>query len=75
MGHDVILTNLLYYPELVFANPNLVNELLNPEKLSILPKAKFGFELLNFIVGQGLINTEGEKWKVKRKIMSKVFNF
>lgn len=75
MGHDVILTNLLYYPELVFTNPSLVNELLNPEKLPILPKAKFGFELLNFIVGQGLLNSEGEKWKNKRKIMSKVFNF
>lgn len=30
---------------------------------------------MSFIVGNGLIFSEGESWKRKRKIMSKVFNF
>ena len=74
-GYDVIVTNLLEQPHIIFINWKMIKELFNPQKVNVLVKSDVGLQLLKAIGGRGFFFSEGEKWKNKRKVMSRIFNF
>lgn len=69
------MTNLALYPHLIFLNLNLGKEILTPDKVNTLPKIDIGIKILKHVAGEGLVLIEGERWKARRKIISKAFNF
>ncbi|EAS05241.2 cytochrome P450 family monooxygenase (macronuclear) [Tetrahymena thermophila SB210] len=72
-GEDAILSNLLDRALLIFTNPNLINEFLQNQQNYI----KFEAPVVGFkqFLGNGIALEEGEKWKSKRKFISKLFKF
>ena len=48
---------------------------MGPEKVMILPKECKMTEVFYSIVKNGLVAVEGKKWKHRRKLISKVFNY
>lgn len=48
---------------------------MGPEKVMILPKECKMAEVFYSIVKNGLVAVEGKKWKHRRKLISKVFNY
>lgn len=50
-------------------------EVISAEKFLNLPKVKLSMQLINHTIGEGLAFVEGNKWKDRRKIVSKAFNF
>ncbi|KAL4511182.1 hypothetical protein ABPG73_008260 [Tetrahymena malaccensis] len=72
-GEDAILTNLLDRPLLILTNPNLINEFLQNQQNYI----KFEAPVAGFkqFLGNGIALEEGDKWKSKRKFISKLFKF
>ena len=54
---------------------NMGKEVLSAEKFQNLPKVQLSQQLLNHTIGEGLAFVEGAKWKDRRKIVSKAFNF
>lgn len=65
----------MQHPHLVFLNLKLGRDMLSAEKATILPKVQFLFRILLKNFGEGLVFVEGEKWKNRRRIISKAFNF
>ncbi|KAL4484644.1 hypothetical protein ABPG74_019821 [Tetrahymena malaccensis] len=72
-GEDAILSNLLDRALLIFIQPNLINEFLQNQQNYV----KFEAPLVGFkqFLGKGIALEEGEKWKNKRKFISKLFKF
>ncbi|KAL4474469.1 hypothetical protein ABPG72_016147 [Tetrahymena utriculariae] len=72
-GEDAILTNLLDRALLIFTNPSLINEFLQNQQNYI----KFEAPVIGFkqFLGNGIALEEGQKWKSKRKFISKLFKF
>ena len=62
-------------PHVVFINLKLGREVLTADKVMILPKVSFLFRILLQKFGEGLVFVEGEKWRSRRKVISKVFTF
>ena len=54
-------------------NSELLMEIMGPEKVMILPKEKNLAEVFFSLVKKGLIAVEGNEWKHRRKMISKVF--
>ena len=74
-GHDIIVTNIMNSTQLIFLDLKLGQEMLSADKLNTLPKVAYPLQLLIHMFGQGLVFLEGDRWKSRRKILSKVFNF
>lgn len=72
---DVILTNTANIIVLFLTSPDLIKEYFNMENALLLEKSKVLTLGLKKIAGKGLFLSEGNEWKKKRKILSKVFNF
>lgn len=72
---DAVIGNIFDREFVVFIEPNLGKEMLSAEKINVFPKEKNIIEGIKMIVGEGMVFTEGDPWKNKRKLMSKVFNF
>lgn len=71
----MIISNLMHHPHLVFLNLKLGRDMLSAEKVAILPKVQFLFKILLKKFGEGLVFVEGEKWKNRRRLISKAFTF
>jgi len=41
----------------------------------MLPKVTLGLQVIRELAGKGFFFSEGEAWKNKRKMMSKIFHF
>lgn len=65
----------MQHPHLIFLNLKLGRDMLSAEKTTILQKVQFLFRILLKKFGEGLVFVEGEKWKNRRRIISKAFNF
>ena len=74
-GYDVVLTNILNYPQLLFLNPKLARQVVSVEKVNNCLKVSSPLQLLIYSMGQGLVFLEGDRWKNRRKILSNAFNF
>ena len=57
-----------------FLHPDLVKELLSFEKQMIFQKTKLELDCFRRL-GIGIVFSEGEAWKKKRKIVTEIFNF
>lgn len=49
--------------------------LITSDKAMILPKVSFLFKIFLQKFGEGLVFIEGERWRSRRKIISKAFTF
>ena len=58
---------------LVIMNPKLVKEVLTPDKVDIYHKDSFILRGMTALMGKGLLLNEGDRWRNKRKIVSKLF--
>lgn len=56
-------------------NFSLIKEIISFDKISILSKVPTGFEGIRYVLDGGIVYTEKDKWKNRRKILSKIFNF
>lgn len=74
-GYDVAVANMIQHPHIVFINLKLGRDLLTADKTMVLPKVSFLFKLLLQNFGEGLVFIEGEKWRNRRKTISKAFTF
>lgn len=52
--YDVIISNIVFYPSLVFANINLGKEILAADKVFTAPKISLSMKLLKHTIGEGL---------------------
>ena len=53
----------------------MLKEILSPDKVMILPKEKKIIEVFFSILPKGLVAIEGNEWKHRRKLISKVFTY
>ena len=65
--------NILTKPQIVVMNPELLKEFLGPEKVMILQKEKSLAEVFYSVVKKGLVSIDGNWWKHRRRMISKVF--
>ena len=70
-----MIGNVFDKADITLIEPTLGKELLSAEKLNIYPKETAVIEGIKLIMGEGLAFSEGDSWKNKRKLMSKVFSF
>ena len=56
-------------------HPDLIKEFYNQENNDSYPKKSDMLGPLRRLIGDGLIFSEGNRWKTKRKILNRVFNF
>ena len=56
-------------------NPELMKEIISSDKIMILPKEKNLAAVFFSLFKKGLVATEGNQWKHRRKLLSKVFTY
>ena len=70
------MTNVLQHPEIIVLNFDLIKDVLTPEKLNVLHKHTGGpYEVFYSLVKKGIVFSEDNIWKKKKKLLSKVFNY
>ena len=67
--------NILKYPLIEIINPDLLQEFFQPDKVHIYEKVPKIIDHFRRAIGEGVVFSEGTKWKKKRKIMNAVFNY
>jgi cytochrome P450 len=75
IGTDFSISNLFNSIIIVVTNPEIMKELFTPDKVDIHHKLGVFFRGMTTLIGEGLIFSEGDGWKRKRKITSKLFTF
>lgn len=73
--YDVSLGNNGGKHEIDIVNPKLIKEFLNSDNLINFHKVKMYQRVLSRVMGNGLVLSEGENWKKKRRIISNIFNY
>ena len=71
---SVALSNILAHPNITLMDLDLIKEMVSSDKYLIMEKEKDLFEVFFSIVRRGLVVSEGNEWKNKRKLLSNVFN-
>ena len=71
---DIIITNALVRPNIVLMNANMIKEMMTSEKMMVLHKEKDLNQVLFSTITNGIIGLEGDDWKNRKKMLSKVFN-
>lgn len=73
---DLVIGNIIEKVFIYFAHPDLIKEFVSGNVIHKYHKYSKLAEPLKLVFGEGgLVFSEGEDWKNKRKLMSKVFNF
>ena len=72
-GYDVIIHNALNTVFLEIENPEMIKEIVQPKVMQ--PKFRKLFSHFIRTFGYGLLFSEKELWKGKKKILTEVFNF
>lgn len=72
---DVTISNVLDKVFIFLVNPDLMREFLSGNTPYIYKKMDMLVAGTKAAFGEGLLFSEGEVWKSKRKLLSKVFNF
>lgn len=73
--YDLIIGNSFNRVAFQFFSPKLIKEFCDKERDWYYEKDEKINELLLMIIGRGLVLSEGEVWKKKRKTLNQVFNF
>ena len=74
-GYDVAVFNIVNKIDIDLIHPDLIQEFLSGENLQNYEKADLDIASTKRAVGEGLVFSEGKKWKMKRKVLNAVFNF
>ena len=74
-GHDVVVMNILSRISIDLMHPDLVQKFLSVENFQSYQKDPLDIEFMKRSIGEGLLLSEGKKWKMKRKVLNAVFNF
>ena len=61
--------------EVDLIHPDLLQEFFSADKLPYYAKVQLTKDLLKRGAGEGLVFSEGDQWKMKRKVLTEVFNF
>ena len=70
-----MVLNVYNQVEVALIHPDLLQEFFSADKLSFYAKMKFFKDILKRGTGEGLLFSEGDQWKMKRKVLTEVFNF
>ena len=73
--HDVAVFNIFNDIFLELIHPDLQQEFLSAEKLPFYAKRARERDGFGRVSGEGLVTSEGKAWKMKRKVLTEVFNF
>ena len=73
--YDVAVMNAMNYVFVDLIHPNLQQEFSSSESLNNFQKAKGEIRNISRATGVGLVASEGKEWKVKRKVLTEVFNY
>ena len=66
---------MLYQVHFDLINPDLLQDFLSAEKIQHYTKTVETKDLFKKVGGEGLLFSEGAEWKMKRKVLTEVFNF
>ena len=72
-GYDVVIHNVLNKVFLEVFEPEMLKDILQPQIMQPKYRTVFGYFTRAF--GFGLLFSEKEVWKAKKKILNQVFNF
>ena len=72
---DVVIFNILNHPVIELVNPKLMKRFFSPDNIYIYPKYPVFIRNMQRCLGHGIVFSEGDEWKKKRKIISSVFNY
>lgn len=64
---DKVLINIIH--------PDLAKEFMIGNIIFKYPKYEVVISYFKMVIGEGIVFSEGEVWKGKRKVMSKLFSF
>jgi cytochrome P450 len=56
-------------------NPDLLKDFFTPDQVANYPKNNIAMEGIRFMLGEGMLFSEGAKWKHRRRLISNAFNF
>lgn len=73
--YDVTIYNIFNWPAIDIGRPELLKEFYQPANAHYYEKVKSFVSNLKRIIGGGILLSEGEIWKDKRKVMNKIFNY
>lgn len=71
----MIVSNVLWNSRIEFNHPTLIKSFYEVDKHYEYPKLEKVIANLMRFAGKGLAFSEGERWRRKRTILNKVFNF
>lgn len=74
-AYDITVSNGMQHLFLDISNPDFLKHFYSNEHLYSYPKSTLLTGAVSRALGKGIILSEGEQWKRKRKIISEVFNF
>ena len=73
---DIVIFNLINKVSLDIIHPELIKEYFTQESTYIYPKNQEFIEPMKRIIRSGLVFSEGDIWKKKkRKLLNRIFNF
>lgn len=72
---DLSISNILDKIFIFLVNPDLLKDFYSGNAQSLYRKHELLLSGIKAIMGEGIVFSEGDSWKNKRKLMSKVFNF
>lgn len=75
MDYDIIVGNIFATPSISCLSPDARKEFVRHEIDGAYIKLPFLTELSSKLLGKGLVFSEGEEWKRKRRIFSAFFTY
>lgn len=69
---DLYELTALWNKVAVLNDPGLIKEVLLDRRLEF--EKSFGYQILAYLLGEGLLTSDGEKWKQQRKLMQPAFH-
>jgi hypothetical protein len=72
---DVSITNIADRIEVNFVSPKLIKAFHELEQERQYPKVELLISGLRRLVGNGITFAQGEEWKIKRRVTTKMLNF
>ena len=74
-SYDVVIWNIIDNLLIEFIHPDLQQEFFSPDRMEFYEKRPLDKGGLSKAMGYGLLISDGNSWKKKRKVITEVFNF
>ena len=74
-GYDITIYNIFNWPAIDIGNTQLIKQFYLPSNVYQYEKVKSFIANMKRLIGGGILLSEGEVWKSKRKAMNAVFNY